>query len=182
MPCASCGAAPRGGLQECASCRAVVYCGPGCQQAHWKKHRKPCKAAANAHFKAMLSAAEAGDVGAQAAVGTAYQHGLGVLKSASDAASWFRRAAEAGSAQAQVNLGNFYVKGHGVPLDLELAAMWYRKAADAGHAEAKHNLGNLSVRYTFESSGAPRPDGTRTVSCVLILVLVVLQLYAFWRL
>uniref|UniRef100_A0A7S4UYH5 MYND-type domain-containing protein n=1 Tax=Alexandrium monilatum TaxID=311494 RepID=A0A7S4UYH5_9DINO len=44
--CAHCGAAG-GGLQLCAGCMAVRYCGPACQRAAWKAgHKEACRAAA----------------------------------------------------------------------------------------------------------------------------------------
>jgi hypothetical protein len=45
--CAACCALPAPGaaapLQKCAACMAVTYCGPACQHAHWRAHRKDCK-------------------------------------------------------------------------------------------------------------------------------------------
>jgi hypothetical protein len=44
--CAGCGALPAPGApahQKCAACMAVTYCGPACQRAHWRAHRKDCK-------------------------------------------------------------------------------------------------------------------------------------------
>jgi hypothetical protein len=45
--CASCGAAEGPGgakLKSCARCRSVRYCGPACQQSHWRAHRRVCGA------------------------------------------------------------------------------------------------------------------------------------------
>lgn len=134
--CASCGAAPHGGLQECSACCAVSYCGPECQQAHRTTHKKRCKATGSAHFKIMIAAAKAGDVGAQCSVGSAFAHGLGVSKDLNDAARWYRRAAEAGNAQAQCNLGTCYARGEGVAKNAELAAMRFRRAGAGGLVDA----------------------------------------------
>lgn len=44
--CAACGGRPPGPdtkLQACSRCRAVVYCGVGCQKAHWPVHKGQCK-------------------------------------------------------------------------------------------------------------------------------------------
>jgi hypothetical protein len=43
--CAQCGA-PGGEnkLSKCSRCRKVSYCGQSCQNVHWKKHKKECKA------------------------------------------------------------------------------------------------------------------------------------------
>jgi hypothetical protein len=55
--CAACGAAgSRSGsgggggtkLRKCAGCRAVPYCSPACQKAHWREHRAACQAAQRA--------------------------------------------------------------------------------------------------------------------------------------
>jgi len=44
VPCAHCGKgnAPQ---KRCSRCLSVVYCGRECQVAHWKAHKKACKAA-----------------------------------------------------------------------------------------------------------------------------------------
>jgi hypothetical protein len=50
--CAACGVLPAPGAalhqiwfcrRECAACMAVTHCGPACQRAHWRMHRKDCK-------------------------------------------------------------------------------------------------------------------------------------------
>jgi hypothetical protein len=49
--CAACGAAKASGgakLRRCAGCRAVRYCSPACQKAHWRQHRAACEAAQRA--------------------------------------------------------------------------------------------------------------------------------------
>jgi hypothetical protein len=49
--CAVCGAANTSDgakLRKCAGCRAVRYCSPACQKAHWREHRAACKAAQQA--------------------------------------------------------------------------------------------------------------------------------------
>jgi hypothetical protein len=33
-------------LQLCGGCRAVHYCGAGCQRAHWPEHRRVCSGGA----------------------------------------------------------------------------------------------------------------------------------------
>lgn len=40
-PCGHCGEPGAGKL--CAACKAAWYCGPACQQGHWKVHRRQCK-------------------------------------------------------------------------------------------------------------------------------------------
>jgi hypothetical protein len=51
--CAGCGMEASGGsggakLRRCGGCRAVHYCSPACQKAHWQAHRAACKAAQGA--------------------------------------------------------------------------------------------------------------------------------------
>ena len=44
--CAACGEAASTTLklQRCTACRSVAYCGRDCQLAHWKQHKRRCKA------------------------------------------------------------------------------------------------------------------------------------------
>jgi tetratricopeptide (TPR) repeat protein len=46
-PCAGCGAPPGGPapLQRCAACLGVYYCSKACQAAHWRAHKRACRAA-----------------------------------------------------------------------------------------------------------------------------------------
>ena len=85
--------------------------------------------------------AKAGDAESQAALGSMYANGWGVVKDAREAVRWWRKAAEQGHAEAQYNLGLSYAKGEGVAKDAGEAVRWYRKAAEQGYAEAQYNLG-----------------------------------------
>ena len=99
-----------------------------------------------------LTAAQAGDAGAQFNLGLMYANGTGVLKDSAEAVRWYRLAADQGLAEAQRNLGGMYANGNGVLKDGAEAVRWFRLAADQGLAEAQYNLG---VMY-FEGSGVPR--------------------------
>ena len=46
--CAACGKGylQISGLKECARCKKVCYCDASCQRAHWKEHKKQCRAPA----------------------------------------------------------------------------------------------------------------------------------------
>ena len=94
-----------------------------------------------AEISEMQARAEAGDAGAQAALGRAYQTGNGVSQNDALAVKWLRKAADQGDAVAENNLGNMYRVGDGVARDKEEAVRWYKKAAKQGNAKAMFNLG-----------------------------------------
>ncbi len=85
--------------------------------------------------------AESGDAAAQYALGRAYELGKGVVASAEQAASWYRKAAEQKDGKAQNSLGVLYWIGNGVEKDKTEAVRWYRKAARQGNGNAMFNLG-----------------------------------------
>jgi len=85
--------------------------------------------------------AEQGDAEAQAALGSAYAEGHGVLQDYEEATKWYKRAANQGYAKAQLVLGMMYHKGYGTLQDYEKAAKWYKKAAEQGVAQAQYGLG-----------------------------------------
>ena len=60
--CAHCGK-QREGLKQCSVCKAASYCGPACQNASWKSHKKKCvpHVPLAEVFKAVNAAAAAGD-------------------------------------------------------------------------------------------------------------------------
>jgi TPR repeat protein len=89
----------------------------------------------------LQSKGDAGDAGAQLALGRAYQDGNGVPKNEELAATWYRKAAEQGNAAAQNNLGIMYRTGSGVEKSKEEAVNWYRKAVRQDYASAMFNLG-----------------------------------------
>jgi hypothetical protein len=61
-----------------------------------------------------------------------YEKGEGVVKDASEAARWYRRAAEQGLLQAQLYLGGLYTTGNGVPMNPLLAYQWLSLAKVGG--------------------------------------------------
>ena len=95
------------------------------------------------NFVATLIRAEAGEALAQFNLGGMYANGEGVLKDATQAVAWYRKAADQGYASAQFNLGVMYANGEGVPKDATQAIAWYRKATDQGYASAQFNLGMI---------------------------------------
>lgn len=44
LACGQCGKleSSLGEFKTCNKCKQVAYCGPKCQQKHWKKHKKKC--------------------------------------------------------------------------------------------------------------------------------------------
>jgi len=129
-------------LVNCSACRAVVYCGPRCQRAHWRVHKGECKEAAKVRFESALAAAQSGGQSCPIRRWCLLCiTGTGLPRTQSRRYTWYRRAAEAGHAGAQFNLGVCYSNGDGVAKDAEQAASWFRRAAEAGHADAQFNLG-----------------------------------------
>jgi hypothetical protein len=95
----------------------------------------------SAEMHRLQGKAEAGDAGAQRALGHAYRDGKGLPQNQALAAKWFRRAADQGDADAEDSLGIMYGLGEGVERDKEEAVRWYQKAAKQGNAKAMFNLG-----------------------------------------
>jgi uncharacterized protein len=97
-------------------------------------------AEAMSHF---LKAAAQGDATAQFDIGTLYERGIGVDKSAVKAAQWYQLAANAGNSEAQFKLATMYQRGNGMPASIPNALKWYKAAADQGSVKAKRMLENL---------------------------------------
>ena len=74
-----------------------------------------------------------------------YESGVGVEKSAAEAAAWFGNAAEQGHPQSEYNLGKYYLEGIGVEQDYDDAAKWLRLAALHGIEKAKEDLVDLRI-------------------------------------
>ena len=96
--------------------------------------------------------AEAGDAGAQGALGVLYYEGLGgIQRDYAEAARWLGKAAGQGNALAQVSLGRMHTGGLGIPQDYAEGARWLRKAAEQGNAHGQASLGLLH----YEGLGVP---------------------------
>lgn len=93
--------------------------------------------------KLFTSAAEQGQVDAQAYLAGAYRTGVGVAKNPEEAVRWFRAAAERGDARSQGVLASIHGTGEGVPKNLPEAVKWYRLAAEQGLVRAQANLGAM---------------------------------------
>ena len=93
--------------------------------------------------RALVAAAESGDIAAQYDLATRFADGRLVPRDAKLAANWFEKAADAGSVPAEYRLASLYEKGIGVAVDKAKARTLYTKAADAGNPRAMHNLAVL---------------------------------------
>lgn len=80
-------------------------------------------------------AAELGDERAQFDLGSLYDNGQGVPKSAELAAKWYLAGAERGQMACQYNIATMYETGVGVEKDLVAAYMWYYLAAQQDFIE-----------------------------------------------
>ena len=87
--------------------------------------------------------AQDGDSGAQAALGQAYEKGLGVRASIDQAMRWYERASEGGDPFAPFQIGALFERGIGVVQDYAEAAHWYRIAAERGNDSAQASLAHL---------------------------------------
>jgi len=75
---------------------------------------------------------------------TAYEHGEGVPKDMSRAATLYCEAARAGNAEAQFSLGWIYANGRGVDRDDAVAAALFTLAAAQGHEYAQRMLQHVN--------------------------------------
>jgi len=89
----------------------------------------------------LRTSAEAGDSGAQFAVGEMHRSRDLLVDDESEAVKWYRKAAVQGHARAQLALGYMYHGGKGITQDSGEAVRWYRKAANQNLAEAQWALG-----------------------------------------
>lgn len=84
---------------------------------------------------------EAGDLEAQARLGTMYYLGTGAPMDWGQAQFWLRKAAERGHAEAQTKLAAMCFLGQGMAVDLDQSVGWFRKAAGQGEPHAQACLG-----------------------------------------
>ena len=99
--------------------------------------------------KKTITAAEAGDVNAQLALGHKFR--LGDIHEWDEGVKWFRMAAEQGNAEAQYNLGLMIIRGTGARQDGTEAVSWLTTAAEQGNVDAQFLLGQV-----YEGDYAPQ--------------------------
>ena len=90
-------------------------------------------------------AADKGDAGAMAALGTLYENGQGVPQDYAKAREWYEKAADKGDAAAMTNLGIALRQRSGRGAGLRQGARVVQKAADTGRHEREGNLESLSI-------------------------------------
>jgi TPR repeat protein len=147
-----------------------------CVETHCSELHEASDAYARGDFATAIIkytvAAEAGDKGAQYALGTMYHEGEGVERDLVHAAYWYTQAAQRGHTEAQYWLCIMHREAIGVPRDYAEAFYWCRRAAETGHAQALFavgqfyfdGLGNGFTRdhvraYVWFSRAALRGDG-----------------------
>jgi TPR repeat protein len=98
-------------------------------------------------FELLKQSAEAGDAGAQFALGSAFHHGAeGVKAYRPSAIAWYFKAASQGHVDAQASLGALFLEeaaSRDSASDAEKARTWLTKAAAQGQVDAMYNLGLL---------------------------------------
>lgn len=87
--------------------------------------------------------AERGDVRAQFELGSRYNYGRGVPRSAREALRWLRRAAQAGHTDAQRLLAVKLFNGYDVVADHEEAFRWAQRLAESGDVPAQLMLASM---------------------------------------
>lgn len=95
-----------------------------------------------------LPGAQAGEPGAQNAIGTLYYLGLGVRRDNSKAFEWFDKAARQGHPGAQRNLGIMYQNGRGTEQDRNKAYTWFYAAEKQGNKGAAAYTDILANKLT----------------------------------
>lgn len=100
-----------------------------------EREQNPYKA-----FDCFRQAANAGSVLAQYQLSVCYDQGIGVRRSAAEAARWCEMAAFGGYGKAQCVIGYCYETGQGVSRNMRDAVRWYQAAAEQGEIEAINNL------------------------------------------
>ena len=96
----------------------------------------------NASYNLALSAAEKGNVGAQAFLGFLYSKGFGVVKDEAESFKWTEKSAKQGNANAQYNLAKNYSEGRNVVVkDIAKAIKWHKEAAKQNFVKSMNSLG-----------------------------------------
>lgn len=82
----------------------------------------------------------AGNNDAAYLLGAAYDNGVLVRGSCTEALRWYELAAKRGDSDAQMQTAWHYYRSSGCPHNIETAYRWFLKAAEAGEVEAQRML------------------------------------------
>ncbi len=115
-----------------------------------------------------LKSADAGNVDAEAALGSLFTHGGGeqLPKNYKEAARWYTKAAEKGHAEAAARLGDFYLAGRGGEKDPALGVAWLQESRDRGYEQATLKLEQLKKQLpiaVFETAKQLQPGLSKLV-------------------
>lgn len=95
----------------------------------------------------LARAADLGHRKAQAALGDAFEHGLGVAKDYGRAFAWYHKAAAQGDVRSIFRIGAFHDFGLATgPKDARVAAAWYDRAARRGSCDARFVLAAMYAK------------------------------------
>lgn len=107
-------------------------------------------------LEALATAAQQGNVAAQAELGQRYHLGLGTVQNFARAAEWFGQAAKAGNPLAQNQLGKYYHSGLGVAADRQTALHWLEAAASTGEPAFLYDLATVLEEDKEDDQGLLR--------------------------
>ena len=167
--CAHCNAVEDPGVDSmlrCSGCRALSFCNPACQRAHWPVHRAACRRrrallqqrvlpqlsppltvdgnGPEVSVASLLPAALLGDVSAMMSLGAAWLCGVGgVTADEAVGAQWLVRAvaSPAPPPEAYFRLYLCHQHGWGLRVNRGEAARLLRLAAEGGFPPAQYELG-----------------------------------------
>ncbi len=105
--------------------------------------------------KELTALAEAGDAGAQQALGEIFERGWGVDPDFTKAGEWYRSAAEQGSAEGQFAFATLVARAALPAIEKSEAWVWFRKAAEQDLVRAQRHLADAY----HEGKDVPRDDG-----------------------
>ncbi len=110
--------------------------------------------------RALLEAAESGDLWAQSQLGAIYATGGFGSTDLQESVKWYSKAAASGSTDAQYNLALMLLKGEGLQKDIMAGLALLTKAASSADADAKYAEELLGSIYELGAFGMEK-DITR---------------------
>jgi hypothetical protein len=115
-----------------------------------------------------LKSADAGNVEAEAALGSLFTLGGGeqLPKNYKEAVRWYTKAAEKGHAEAAARFGDFYLTGRGGEKDSALGVAWLQESRYRGNEQATLQLEQLKKQLpiaVFETAKQLKPGLSKLV-------------------